>query len=603
MKKTLVFLSITLIVASTVWTQEIFDAIRKGDVTAAKALVAKTPSLVDARDANGMTPLHFAANGGDAGLVHFLVDKGAKLELKNAQGKTPLHIAAMNDRGEAAAALLRRGASLEAKDDYDRTALVLCAREMGGAATARVLIAAGADVNAVDRFGDTALSLAAWRGKAEVIDLLLGAGAKVPAEGGKWGTLVWMSASQGLTALFRRLMAGAQDVAAADPSRTALLAAAAAGGSVEIIQALLDKGFEATRADRFGWTPLHYAARDGRVEAVRFLAEKGASTDARTIMGQTPYNVAREREMDGVAAFLAEKRADTSGIRFPELKGDYLGEAPPGETPKLFGLGIVSSIWGLHSTAVFSPSGDEVCWSPMVEYPGETYSRGGVMLMKRSGGRWSAPAFAPFSGPHTGDDVPFFTADGKRVFFISRRPLPGETENRRERIWFADRTASGWSEPQPVDAGINEHAVHWEFSLDRDGDLYFGGGGTDSRGRSDIFLARFVNGKYERPVNLGDPINTSDEETTPFIAPDGSYLLFSRQYDLWASFRGPDGKWAEPIKFGPGVNSEAIELCPMVTADGKYLFFLSQREGESHVYWVSTSVIEKLRPGRSGSVK
>jgi len=45
-----------------------------------------------------------------------------------------------------------------------------------------------------------------------------------------------------------------------------------------------------------------------------------------------------------------------------------------------------------------------------------------------------------------------------------------------------------------------------------------------------------------------------------------------------------------------GVNSPAIELCPMVTADGKYLFFLSQRDGESHVYWVSAAVIEKLRP-------
>jgi Tol biopolymer transport system component len=64
----------------------------------------------------------------------------------------------------------------------------------------------------------------------------------------------------------------------------------------------------------------------------------------------------------------------------------------------------------------------------------------------------------------------------------------------------------------------------------------------------DIYLARFVEGKYERPVNLGGPINSAAEETTPFVAPDG-----------------------------------------------KYLFFLSQRDGESHVYWVSAAVIEKLR--------
>ena len=75
-----------------------------------------------------------------------------------------------------------------------------------------------------------------------------------------------------------------------------------------------------------------------------------------------------------------------------------------------------------------------------------------------------------------------------------------------------------------------------------------------------------------------------------------SYLLFPRQYELWASFRGADGAWSEPVNLGPGVNSPSVELCPIVTADGKYLFFLSQRDGESHAYWVRADVIEKLRP-------
>jgi hypothetical protein len=30
-------------------------------------------------------------------------------------------------------------------------------------------------------------------------------------------------------------------------------------------------------------------------------------------------------------------------------------------------------------------------------------------------------------------------------------------------------------------------------------------------------------------------------------------------------------------------------------ADGEYLFFLSQRDGESHAYWVRADVVEKLR--------
>jgi Tol biopolymer transport system component len=146
--------------------------------------------------------------------------------------------------------------------------------------------------------------------------------------------------------------------------------------------------------------------------------------------------------------------------------------------------------------------------------------------------------------------------------------------------------------------------MHWEFSLDRTGNIYFAGRPPDSRGMSDIYLARLNGGAYEKPVNLGDPFNSAGIEDTPFIALDGSYLLFSKQFDLYVSFRGADGAWGTPVSLGPEINSPSIELCPVVTADGKYLFFLSQRDGESHAYWVQAKVLEELRAGHeAGSVR
>jgi ankyrin repeat protein len=598
MKRSTVIFPLLLALAVPARSQDVFELLRKGDIPAVKAMVEKNPQLVEARDSQGQTLLHYAAYGRDPGLIFYLVDKGAKIEGANAQAHTPLHIAAMNDRQEAAEALLERGAALETRDDYGRTALVLCARERGQAATARVLIEAGADVNAADKFGSTALELAAWRGKTEFINLLLEKGAQVPEAGEKWTAGLSEAAAQGLTRLFRRLIEGGQDLKALGPAGEMLLHAAAAGGSAEIVGLLIDKGFPPDRADRFGWTPLHYAARDGRTEAVRILIERGAPVDARTAMGQTAYNVALERNMETAAALLAEKGADKSAIRFPELRGDFLGQKPPGDAPELFAPGIISSIWGLHSTAVFSPDGNEVYWAPMMTFPGEVYSRGGLLVMKRAKGRWTPPAWASFSGPRGEDDVPFFSSDGKRLYFISRRALPGETQEGSEKIWFADRTSSGWAEPKPLDPNVNSVNMHWEFSLDRKGNLYFAGRPPDSLGASDIYLARSSGGKYEKPVNLGDPFNTAEIEDTPFIAPDGSYLLFSRQFDLWVSFRGPNGAWSTPVNLGPEINSPSIELCPIVTADGKYLFFLSRRGGESHAYWVRAGIIEKLRPKR-----
>jgi len=598
MKKPTVILSLLLTLTVPARPQGVFDLLRNGDIAAVKAMVEKSPQLVSERDGDDDTPLHYAAALGNADLVTFLIDKGAKIDLPDAERKTPLHLAAINDRRDAVAALLKRGAAIEARDDYQRTALILCARERGQAATSRVLIEAGADVNAVDKFGDSALSLAAWRGKADLIDLLLEKGAHVPETGPRWQGLLSEAASKGLTNLFGRLTQGGQDLKPADPSALSLLTAAAAGGSAAIVGLLLDKGFDPASADRFGWTPLHYAARDGRTETARVLIERGSPIDARTLMGQTAYNVARERTMDAAAELLAGKGADRSDIQFPVLEGEYLGQKPPGDAPELFAPGIVSSIWGLHSTAVFSPDGNEVHWAPMTTLPGEIYSRGGLLTMKRVKGRWTPPDWAPFSGPNGLDDVPFFSSDGKRLYFISRRPLPGETASGSEKIWYADRIPSGWGEPKPLDPNVNSMNMHWEFSLDLKGNLYFAGRSPDSRGMSDVYLARFTAGRYERPVNLGEPVNSAEIEDTPFIAPDGSYLLFSRRYDLWVSFRGPDGGWSAPLNLGPEVNSPSIELCPVVTADRKYLFFLSQRGGESHAYWVRADVVEKLRPAR-----
>ncbi len=594
-KTILVTVALLITAAQAAQAQEVFDLLRKGDVAAVKALIEKSPQLVEGRDASGRTPLHYAAYGGSADLINFFIDKGAKLELQDAQQKTPLHLAAMNDRKDAVAALLKKGAALETRDDYQRTALILCAREQGQAATGRVLIDAGANVNAADKFGSTALELGAWRGKADFVDLLLEKGARVPESGQQWQGMLSEAASNGLANLFRRLTGKSQDLKAVDSSGEWLLHSAAAGGSAEVVGLLMDKGFDPARPDRFGWTPLHYAARDGRTEAARILIDRGAPLNIRTIMGQTAYNVAQERKMEAVAALLAEKGADRSDIRFPLLKGDYLGQKPPADKPELFGLGIISSIWGIHSTAVFSPDGNEVYWAPMMSFPGEIYTRGGLLMMKRVGGRWTPPAWAPFSGPDVNDDVPFFSPDGKRIYFLSSRPLPGETQTGSEKIWFVDRTPAGWSKPQPLDPLVNEHHMHWEFSLDKEKNLYFAGQSPDSRGLQDIYMARFSGGKYEKPVNLGVPINSAAGENTPFIAPDGSFLLFERRFDLWVSFRGADGAWSEPVKLGPEVNSPSVELCPIVTADGKYLFFLSQRDGESHAYWVRADVIEKAR--------
>ena len=216
-------------------------------------------------------------------------------------------------------------------------------------------------------------------------------------------------------------------------------------------------------------------------------------------------------------------------------------------------------------------------------------------MSERKDDRWTAPRFAPFPGDGEGD-VPFFAPDGKRLYFMSAQALPGDPQSERERIWYVERTSKGWSEPKVVDASVNDYPHHWQFSVDADHTIYFSSSILAGHGEGDIYFSKFVKGKWEKPENLGPPVNTAMGEGMPFIAPDGSYLLFSRNFDLYVSYRDNNGMWTEPSGLGNPINSPEIDICPIVSPDGKYLFFLSQRGGESHIWWVDSKIIEELKP-------
>lgn len=609
------------------FAEEIHELAQKGNLEGVKALIEQNPKLVNARDKDGRTPLHWACLGVHLEIVKFLVDKGADVNVedsnkmvplhllavrnsteaielllargahvdaKNYRDQTALHYAAINNAKDAVALLTKKGADIESRDNYQRTPLILCARERGGPETIRILLDAGADVNARDKFQSSSLELAAWRGKEEVVDILMDAGAAIPSGGREAQFILSIAASQGLSRLFDAIAKAGGDPTFKLSSGGTLLHSAASGDSIQILEILITKGLDINLKDNYGWTPLHYAARDGRFENVKRLITEGAEINERSIMGQSPLNVADEMKHDKVRTFLIDKGADNKPIQFPVLEGDYMGQKPPGDTPELFAPGIVSSIWGLHSTAAFSPDGNIVMWAPMIEIPGRLYSIGGILMSERKKGRWTIPHFTLFTGDEEGD-VPFFSPDGKRVYFMSATPLPGDPQSRKERIWYVNRTAEGWSDPKPVDASVNDYPHHWQISVDADHTIYFSSSVPEGYGEGDIYCSKFVDGKWQKPQNLGPPINTDKGEGMPFIAPDGSYLLFSRTYNLYISYRKEDGGWTEPVNLGTPINSPGIDICPMVTPDGKYLFFLSQRGGESHIWWVDAGFIKKLK--------
>ena len=576
--------------------EEIKSIMQSGDLPKLQALLQKDPALLEYRDSLGRTLLYGAAAAGQMDIANWLIERGAGIDSRTVDMATPLMAAVLSGKPDMARLLIARGADLEARNSYGRTTLILVARERGDAGMAKILLDAGADINTADQWNDTALTLAAWRGFSAFVDLLLERGAMLPSDPRQKQQTFFLTVANGVERLFDRLLAAGVDLSGDDGLGGSLLHAAANGGSGHILQTLIGRNFDINLKDRNGWTPLHRAAERGRLQAAALLIEHGARLNERTLAGETPYNLAVAEKNDDVAKLLRSKGAGRRPPVFPVLKGEYMGQKKPGSKPELFAPGIVSGRFGLHCTATFSPDGREVYWHLMIDPRTSGYSTGRLLVSRLKSGRWTYPEIAPFINLGTDADVPFFSPDGRRLYLMSFAPLPGQGRSNGEHIWFVERRGDGWSEARPVDATVNDLPQHWQFSVDKDYNLFFSTTTAGGQGKNDIYCSTYVNGRYQSPKNLGGPVNTAGSEQMPFIAPDGSYLLFSRDYDLFASFRGEDGSWSVPVNLGPEINSEELDLCPMVSADGKYLFFLSGRGGESHTWWVPAKVIEEMKP-------
>jgi hypothetical protein len=232
------------------------------------------------------------------------------------------------------------------------------------------------------------------------------------------------------------------------------------------------------------------------------------------------------------------------------------------------------------------PDGSEIYWSDQTPR---------ILMVRLERDGWTAPVSVSIGSSLTDFRDPFISPGGERIYFFSTDPLPGREAAGKENIWYAERDGAGWGEPVPVAASINALLTHWQVSVAANLDLYFAAAdeGADFVGR--IMVARWVDGAYVDPIPLGPPIDTGEMELTPFIAPDESYLLFSRLADsvstpnLYVTYRVGADRWSEPVR----IDRIAYALCPVVSPDGRYLFYM----GSSHaVYWMTTQVLRDLKP-------
>ena len=585
-----------LFISNPSLAQNIHEAAKAGNLEQLKSLLTADPSLIKSMDKDRNTPLHHAIDAGHLPAASFLIQKGADVNFANYSKETPLHIAAYNGNPEAVKLLLKHGANIAAREMRDRTPLFLACNWGRNLETVKLLITAGSDVNDKNSRGEIVLVSSLYYGTKELIDLLIDSGATIPEDEETLRRALYVSAANGMERPFQLAVESCEKQKIKWWTGIPMQACAR-GGSISIAKALIAKGVKFKEKNIYGIEPLHIAAEHGRKALVEFLLSIGVEIDSPSRMGKTALHFAQEHKHQDVAALLIQKKASQSPPKFPVFKGEYLGQEKPGDTPQMFAPGIVSSHHydNEHSPAVFSPDGKEVYWTLKF--------RGPILCMKNKQGVWTAPETASFNSEY-GDGEPFFSPDGSKIYFLSFRPLKPGGATDKENLWYVKRTPQGWSEPESVSPLINAFDLHWLVSVSRKGTIYFSSIRDGGFGSRDIYSSRLVNGEYQEPENLGEVINTSGIDHTPYIAPDESYLIYVStgksaspgDMKFYISYRSQDGAWLKPIDIGQSINFPGRGLWPVITPDGKYMFFLSRGD----IYWVEASFIQDLRKSTSG---
>ncbi|UOH83887.1 hypothetical protein LQV05_006625 [Cryptococcus neoformans] len=150
----------------------VHKAALEGQTGLARSLLNDDPKLINSKDEDGRTPLHWAASTSNLSVLQLLLNYHPDLEARDTMGWTALMIASAAGHPEMVKELIGAGAKVDAVNEKGQTSLHYAASK-GNVSIGRLLINHGADINAKDRASQHPLHRAATTGNNAFLQLLL----------------------------------------------------------------------------------------------------------------------------------------------------------------------------------------------------------------------------------------------------------------------------------------------------------------------------------------------------------------------------------------------------------------------------------------------
>lgn len=201
------------------------------------------------------------------------------------------------------------------------------------------------------------------------------------------------------------------------------------------------------------------------------------------------------------------------------------------------------------------------------------------------------------------------TIDNKCLFItICSYIRTGNTSYKNCDIYSSDFIDGKWTPLKDLGPNINSDQT-WEGqpSVTADGNgLFFASAREGGYGGIDIYRSKKdANGNWGKAYNLGSVINTKGDDKTPFVHTDSQTLYFSSNghlgvggFDIFYSNYLGNGNWGKPINLGYPINTDNDELAFIVSTNGQKIYFSSNKLEEGKGGWdiYSAPLYDQAKP-------
>lgn len=282
------------------------------------------------------------------------------------------------------------------------------------------------------------------------------------------------------------------------------------------------------------------------------------------------------------------------GVRQSKIQISYLGQIPPGKKPELFLKDKVSTTDHIEFASAVEPGGTVIYFTRREK----NTENNRLFYCKVIKGRLSDPEPVPF-GYDCFESEPCFSPDGNRLYYGSKRPLPGSNKlSEYPYIWFVERMNNAWSEPKLLDSSIQQ-LLPMYVSFTDTGILYF----TRNQKRGIYRAVPEKNDSFSVPGPLPKVISSIPQVGHPCISPDETFIIVDGYETdkkegfttLYISFRNTDDIWSQPINLRSYLGIKEGLGSARLSPDGQYLFFDKYTNNESDIYWMRADIIYEIK--------